>query len=164
MAERIDYTPPPNENLEPSAQQELERLLQGLHEHGFLRFADDLVRSNTQLAQSLTDALSREGSLNAIQNLSTLLIAISSVPPGQFHKTVYAARDALVTVEREAHGAEHRRQQAPGVRGVFRLLKDDELWRAMSPLASGLKTFTERLDREVERPVSDRTGKASAFE
>ncbi|MDV6319401.1 DUF1641 domain-containing protein [Chromohalobacter sp. HP20-39] len=163
MAERIDYTPPPNEDLEPSAQQELERLLQGLHEHGFLRFADDLVRSNTQLAQNLTDALSREGSLNAIQNLSTLLIAISSIPPGQFHKTVYAARDAFIAMEKEAHD-DKKRQQTSGVSGVFRLLKDDELWQAMSPMVSGLKTFTERLDREVERPVSDRTGKSSAFE
>lgn len=163
MAERIDYTPPPNGDLDPSAQQEWERLLEGLHEHGFLRFANDLVRSNTQLAQILTDSLNREGSLNAIQNLSTLLIALSSIPPGQFHKTIYAARDAFVAMETEIR-TEREQGKAPGLGGTFRLLKDDELWRALSPLIGGLKTFSKGLDRDVERPVSDRTGKPSDFE
>ncbi|CAO1662150.1 MULTISPECIES: hypothetical protein [Salinicola] len=163
MAERIDYTPPPNGDLDPSAQQEWERLLEGLHEHGFLRFANDLVRSNTQLAQILTNALSREGSLNAIQNLSSLLIALSSIPPGQFHKTVYAARDAFVAMETEVR-SEREHDKAPGFSGAFRLLKDEELWHALTPLIGGLKTFTERLDRDVERPVSDRTGKPSDFQ
>lgn len=163
MAERIDYTPPPNGDLDPSAQQEWERLLEGMHEHGFLRFANDLVRSNTQLAQILTDALSREGALNAIQNLSTLMIALSSISPGQFHKTVYAAQDAFATMESEIRD-EHECGKAPGLAGAFRLLKDEELWHALSPLIGGLKSFCHGLDRDVERPVSDRTGKPSDFQ
>jgi len=174
MAERIDYTPPPNENLNPTAHQEMDRLLEGLHEHGFLRFANDVVRSNTQLAQILVNGLNREGSLNAIQNLSTLLIALSSIPPGEFHKTIYAARDALVTMEdgirdKDEQGRGRSKDgkgedKAPGISGVFHLLKDEELWRVLTPLIGGLKTFGERMDRDVERPVSDRTGKSSNFQ
>jgi len=173
MAERIEYTPPPNEDLNPTAHQEMNRLLEGLHEQGFLRFANDVVRSDTQLAQILVNGLNRESSLNAIQNLSTLLIALSSIPPGQFHKTIYAARDAFVTMEagirdeddgRNAAAKEGKQDKAPGITGVFRLLKDDELWQVLTPLIGGLKTFAQGLDRDVERPVSDRTGKPSNFQ
>lgn len=173
MAERIDYTPPPNEDLNPTARQEMDQLLEGLHEHGFLRFANDVVRSNTQLAQILANGLNREGSLNAIQNLSTLLIALSSIPPGEFHKTVYAARDAFVTMEAgirdgseggDATAKERQQDKAPGITGIFRLLKDDELWQVLTPLIGGLKAFAQGIDRDVERPVSDRTGKPSDFQ
>ncbi|RXE47037.1 DUF1641 domain-containing protein [Chromohalobacter israelensis] len=163
MAERIDYTPPPKGSLNPSANEEWERLLEGLHEHGFLRFANDLVRSNTQLAQILTNALSREGSMNAIQNLSTLLITLSSIPPGQFHKTAFAARDAFTVMEASVRN-EHENDKAPGISGAFHLLKDEDLWHALTPILEGLKAFTNSLDRDVERPAADRTDKSSNFQ
>jgi hypothetical protein len=51
---------------------------------------------------------------------------------------------------------------APGVSGAYRMLNDEELWRAVSPLVDGLKAFAERLDSPADRPVSDHNGKPAS--
>lgn len=47
-------------------------LVQTLHEHGMLRFSNDVVASNHELLRILVDGLNKPGSLNAIQNLSVI--------------------------------------------------------------------------------------------
>jgi uncharacterized protein YjgD (DUF1641 family) len=156
MAERLHYTVKPPE-IGPDAQEELERLLQTLHEHGVLRFANDLVASNTQVAQVVVNGLSKEGSVNAVRNLSALGMAISSVPPDTFYKATFAVRDALQQIgeyQPKAHDDE-----APGVTGAYRLLHDDQLWQSIAPLTEGLKAFARRLDEDIDQPVTDFTGK-----
>lgn len=49
--------------------------------------------------------------------------------------------------------------KAPGLSGVYKLLRDEELWHAIEPLLAGLKAFSERLDQPVDKPVTDFTGK-----
>lgn len=162
MAERIEYSPPPNENLDPSAHDELERLLQTLHRQGVLRFANDIVGSEEDLTRTIVNALNRESSLNAIQNLSSLFLALSSIPPGQFYKTVFALRDAVTTMDTEVRSTEDH--AAPGIGGIYRLLKDETLWKSLTPLLEGLKTFHQAMDRDVERPISDLKNKPSDFQ
>ncbi|KTT65674.1 hypothetical protein NS383_09300 [Pseudomonas oryzihabitans] len=158
MAERITHevTPP---KLGPDAQEELERLLQTLHEHGMLRFANDLVAANTQVAKVLVDGLNKPGSLNVVQNLSVLAMALSTIPPGQFYSLAFSLRDALKAVTETRR--ESAAQEAPGVTGAFRLLQDEDLWRALTPLLEGLKAFAAGLDQPVDRPISAFTGKPS---
>ena len=71
MAERISHTVTPP-RIGPDAHEALEGLLQTLHEHGVLRFANDVVAANPQIAQVLVSGLQKEGTLNAIQNVSSL--------------------------------------------------------------------------------------------
>lgn len=47
MAKAIDYQPEPP-RIGPTADEELQRLLQTLHEHGVLRLTNDLVASNNE--------------------------------------------------------------------------------------------------------------------
>lgn len=163
MAQPIEWKVKPA-HVGPDAHEALQQLLQSLHEHGVLRFANDLVCSQTKVAEVLVDGLSREGSLNAVQNAAALLMALSRIPPDRFYKLTTAFAAAVDTVaaphERERiEGDDGNDGAAPGVRGVYRMLHDDELWRALGPLADAVKTFAQHLDREIPNPISDFSGK-----
>ncbi|SFU92892.1 DUF1641 domain-containing protein [Halomonas korlensis] len=157
MAERIshDVTPP---RIGPDAREELDRLLQTMHEHGVLRFANDMVAANPQIAKVLVNGLSKEGSLNAIQNLSALAMALSTIPPNQFYKMTFALRDAVAVIGQHSRSKDTD-DASPGVSGAYQLLKDEELWHAVRPLIEGLKAFGKGLDKDIDKPISDFTGK-----
>lgn len=159
MAERIshDVTPP---KIGPDAHEELEQLLQTLHEHGVLRLANNLVGANTKIAGVVVDGLGKESTLNAIQNLAVLGMMLSEIPPERFYRVTFALKAALDRVAQ--HQPEQEGVDAPGVSGAYRMLNDDELWRAVMPLVDGLKAFAERLDKPVDKPVSDFFGKPTS--
>jgi len=50
-------------------------------------------------------------------------------------------------------------QQPPGLLGVYRLLHDEPLWRALAPLIERLKGFAEGLEKPISNPISDFSGK-----
>ncbi|WP_043531016.1 DUF1641 domain-containing protein [Litchfieldella xinjiangensis] len=158
MAERIshDVTPP---RIGKTAREELDQLLETLHEHGVLRFTNDLVAANPQVAKVLVDGLCKPGTLNAIQNVSVLAMMLSDMPPERFYKVTFAIKAALDAVGQ--HSPTQEGGSAPGVSGVYKMLNDDALWQAILPLVDGLKAFAERLDKDVDMPVSDYTGKAT---
>lgn len=166
MAERIshDVTPPPK--IGPDAQEELDRLVQTLHEHGMLRFANDVVASNHELLRILVEGLNKPGSLNAIQNLSVIAMTLSALPPERFYQVMFALKEGIEQVGNHRHDeAEHpsnkheEKDSAPGITGIYRMLNDDELWYAIKPIMAGLRAFSERLDRPIDKPVTDFTGK-----
>lgn len=156
MAERIshDVTPP---RIGNTAREELDQLLETLHEHGVLRFTNDMVAANPQLAKIVVDGLSKPGSLNAVQNLSVLAMMLSDIPPERFYQVVFAGKEAIDRIAQ--HQPEREDAKAPGVSGAYRMLNDDELWQAILPWVDGLKAFAARLDKAVDMPVSDYTGK-----
>jgi uncharacterized protein YjgD (DUF1641 family) len=156
MAEPIEYTPEPPK-LGPDAHEELERLLQTAHEHGVLRLANDLIGANTQWAQVLVDGMNTEGAHNAVQNLAMLAMMLSRIDPNRFYKALFAARDGLDAIGRyqPARGD----GKAPGVLGAYNLLYDDALWKALDPLFEALKVFAHGLEKDVQKPISEFTGK-----
>ncbi|MCW1246429.1 DUF1641 domain-containing protein [Pseudomonas sp. SAICEU22] len=158
MAEPIDYHVKPSKT-EPDAKDELDRLVQSLHEHGVLRMANDLVCANTAITKVLVDGLNKDGTLNVIQNLSILAMALSRVPPDEFYRLVFALKDASAAVSQWA--APENDDVAPGVRGSYRLLHDESLWRAIMPLVEGLKALGEGMKRPVDKPISQFSGKPS---
>src|SRR5690606_27802927 len=114
-AERINYEVKPTP-IGPTAREELDSLLETLHERGILRLANDLAGANTQVAKVLVDGLSKEGSLNAIQNISILGMALSRIPPNQFYKVVFALKDGLDHIGGYKPDPKHD-DAAPGVTG-----------------------------------------------
>ena len=161
MAERIDYEPEPPK-IEPDAHEALERLVQSLHEHGLLRFANDLVRAKTPVAQVLVDGLAKPGTLNAIQNLSIVLMALSRIEPNQLYKTMFALTDALECICAWQPDADGEGHTAPGFTGAYKMLHDDALWQALTPLIEAMKAFSAGLERPVDKPISAFTGKPSS--
>ncbi|WP_322025568.1 DUF1641 domain-containing protein [Burkholderia sp. BCC1977] len=143
-----DTTPPP---AEPDAHHALESLLGSLHRHGFLRFANEVVSANAQMAEVFVGAFDKPGMQCGMQNLAALVTALSRIPPEQFGKAVFAAADAMHHIG-AWQPAEHE-HVAPGVRGAYRLLHDEALWDALTPLLEGLKVFAQGLAREPRNPA-----------
>ncbi|HTH60542.1 MAG TPA: DUF1641 domain-containing protein [Paraburkholderia sp.] len=159
MAKRIQYEPDPPK-IGPDAHDELDRLLQTLHENGVLRLANDFFGAKTQIAQVVVDGLNKEGTLNAIQNLSVLLMAMSRIPPADFYKLVFAMTNGMRRAS--AWKPDGDGDAAPGVSGAYRMLHDETLWHALMPLIEGMKAFAAALDEDVGKPISAFSGKASA--
>lgn len=154
MAERIQYDPKPAK-IGPDAHEELDRLLNTLHEQGVLRFANDLVGAQSKVTEVLVSGLGKPGTLNAIQNLSILGMALSRVHPNDFYKVVFAATDSLNALAATASPE----TEAPGVRGTYRMLRDEQLWQGVMPLLEALKVFAAGLERDVDKPITSFTGK-----
>lgn len=160
MAKAIDYQVEPPV-IGPTAEEELQRLLQTLHEHGLLRLANDLVASNNDWLKVIVDGLSRKGSLNVIQNISVLLMALSTIPPEQTYKLAFGLRDFMAELSREEQPPQSGNGSAPGARGAWKMLHDDELWHSLTPLLNGMKAFSRRMEEEVDKPISSFSGKPS---
>lgn len=157
MAKSIEYQPEPAK-IGPDAHDELERLLETLHQHGVLRLVNDLVAANNEVAQVLVKGLQREGTLNVIQNVSVIVLALSSLPPDRVYKLAFGLRDM---VDALSQPEQTREQKAPGVQGVWKMLQDDDLWRSLQPVLNGLKAFSRRMEEQVDKPISSYTGKPS---
>ncbi|GJL34796.1 hypothetical protein PUATCC27989T_02136 [Phytobacter ursingii] len=157
MAKSIEYQPEPAK-IGPDAHEELERLLETLHQHGVLRLVNDLVAANNEVAQVLVKGLQREGTLNVIQNVSVIVLALSSLPPDRVYKLAFGLRDMADALSQPEQNPE---QKAPGVQGVWKMLQDDDLWRSLQPVLNGLKAFSRRMEEQVDKPISSYTGKPS---
>lgn len=157
MAKSIEYQPEPAK-IGPDAHEELDRLLENLHQHGVLRLLNDLVAANNEVAQILVNGLQRQGTLNAIQNISLVLMALSSLPPDRVYKLAFGLRDLAEAISQPKADGE---EKAPGVHGVWKMLQDDDLWRALRPLLQGLAAFSRRMEEPVDKPISAFTGKPS---
>lgn len=157
MAKAIDYQPEPAK-IGPDAHEELERLLETLHQHGVLRLANDLVAANNAVAKVLVQGLQREGTLNVMQNISVILLALSSLPPEKVYKLAFGLRDMADALSEQDTGSE---EKAPGLQGAWKMLQDDELWQALTPLFRGMRAFSRRMAQPVDKPISAHTGKPS---
>jgi uncharacterized protein YjgD (DUF1641 family) len=141
MIERPD-TPAATPRAAPEAHDALGKLLDSLHQRGFLRVAHDFVDANSQVAEML-GGLSQPEVQAGMQNLAVLLTALSRIPADQLGRFAFAATDAVNHVA-NWQPAEHH-DAAPGVTGAYRLLHDEALWQAVTPLLEGLKVFLQRL-------------------
>ncbi|SFO18798.1 Uncharacterized conserved protein YjgD, DUF1641 family [Candidatus Pantoea varia] len=159
MAERIKYQVPPT-RTEPTAREEMDELLENLHQHGFLRLANGLVKSNNEVGKILVSGLNQPGTQNALQNLSLLMMTLGSVPPERFNHLLLAVRDAAMAVK-PARDEARQEKAAPGIRGIIRLLNDEDLWRGLRPVFAALEVFSQQIDREEEKPITRFSGKPS---
>ena len=159
MAKPIPYTVSPH-RTDKDANEALAELLETLHRHGVLRFANDLVASQSQVASVLVGGLNSEGARNALQNLGVLAMWLSRIEPARLYKVLFAVKDGL------DHLAEYRPKvkdtQPPGLTGAYALLQDEALWRALIPAMEALKVFAHGLDRELNKPITAYSGKAGA--
>jgi uncharacterized protein YjgD (DUF1641 family) len=157
MAEPLTYQPKPPQ-IGPTAREELEQLLETLHEAGLLRLASDLAAGRQDIAGILFNGLNLEGSRYAVQNLAALFMVLAQIPPPRFYKIATTVKDALLAAADEPPAE----KEAPGVRGFYKALKDDETWRALAPLMQGLMALGEGLRKPApEKPISALTGKPS---
>ncbi|MBB3060704.1 DUF1641 domain-containing protein [Microbulbifer rhizosphaerae] len=153
MAEAIHYeVPPPREGN--TARQELDCLVENLHDQGILRFLNDFLSTSPEVSQILMKGLNTEESRNAVQNLLLIAIALGRIPPERFAVLTRAFTEGLNKME-EAAG-DGKAQDAPGLMGFYRLLHDRDLWQGLRPIIAGVKGFSGPLREPPEKPVIKR--------
>lgn len=159
MAERLTYQVPPA-RTEPTAQEALDTLLESLHQHGFLRLANDLVCANADIGKILAQGLNKPGAQNALQNISLLLMTLGTMPPERFNHVLLALKSGMMAVK-PASDEMKQGAAAPGIRGVIKLLNDDDLWQGLRPIFAGIKAFAREMHKPEEKPITRYSGKAS---
>jgi uncharacterized protein YjgD (DUF1641 family) len=160
MAKPLEYsvTPP---KIEQDANEALAELVETLHRHGVLRFANDLVASQSQVASVLVGGLSSDGARNAMQNLGVLALWLSRIEPARLYKVLFAVKDSLDRMS-DYRPPPESDTKPPGLTGAYALLHDETLWRALIPAIEALKVFSNGLDRELTKPITAHSGKAGA--
>lgn len=158
MAKAMHYDVPPLAKPE-AAREELDQLLENLHDTGILRFLNDFLNASPQVSEILLRGLNTEESRNAVQNLSLLLMSLGRVPPERFSAVTRALTDGLDDMEQ---AADDQKQEAPGVVGFYKLLHDEQLWQGLSPVIAGVKGFSRRLHEAPEKPAAKRNDGAGA--
>jgi uncharacterized protein YjgD (DUF1641 family) len=157
MAEPITYQPRPA-NTGPTAREELDQLLQTLHEAGLLRLANDVAAGGQDILGILMKGLNLESSRHAAQNIAAVLMVLAQIPPPRFYKIATTVKDALLAAANDPPAE----KEPPGVRGFYKALKDEQTWRALSPLVQGLMALGEGLRKPApNKPISSVTGKPS---
>ncbi|MHB1512661.1 MAG: helical membrane plugin domain-containing protein [Acidiferrobacter sp.] len=143
MSAPIDYRHVPMP--EAAAEKELLELLEALSRQGILRFLTALIGALPDAGLIVARGLNSQESRHAVQNIVTLLRTLGHVPAQDFSRFMEAVSVATQGVERETETPHDGISDPPGITGVYRLLQDDALWRALGPLLGGLKTFGESL-------------------
>lgn len=152
MAKSIPYEVPRRDHRE-TAEDELNRLLQSLHEQGVLRLINDLVVAYPQVSEILMRGLNQEESRNAVQNLCLLGTALGRIPPERFDRLLEAVS---VGVARSESALEKGESQSPGLFGAFRLLQDGALWSAINPILGGFRAFSAAMRSPLRKPAERR--------
>jgi uncharacterized protein YjgD (DUF1641 family) len=133
---------------------EISGLAQTLHEQGLLRFVNDMAVSHAQLMQTLgeilDDYLNDDRNRRVLQNLSVAFTTtLSRIEPNQLGKLLLALGDSLEYIA--AHKPGKDETMAPGLMGVYRLIKDESLWRTLTPIIEALKVFGAELGKEADQ-------------
>ncbi|CAK6500654.1 hypothetical protein PANPA_00352 (plasmid) [Pantoea sp. Nvir] len=160
MAERLSYTVPPT-RTEKTAQEAMDELVENLHEHGFLRLANDAIKANNDIGKILVAGLNRPGTQSALQNISLILMTLSTIPPERLNHILLALRDAAMAMKPASDATQQEGNAAPGIRGVLHLLNDEKLWQGLRPLFAALEAFSAGMQREEEKPITRYSGKPS---
>jgi uncharacterized protein YjgD (DUF1641 family) len=160
MAERLSYTVPPT-RTEKTAQEAMDELVENLHEHGFLRLANDAIKANNDIGKILVAGLNRPGTQSALQNISLILMTLSTIPPERLNHILLALRDAAMAMKPASDATQQEANAAPGIRGVLHLLNDEKLWQGLRQLFAALEAFSAGMQREEEKPITRYSGKPS---
>lgn len=125
-------------------------LVRSLHEQGLLRFANNIVSSRTELMSMLSgvaeDYLSDDRTRRALENLAiTFTMLLSRINPAQLSKILLAMGDSLEYIVK--YKPEQNGRAAPGLMGVYRLVKDESLWHSLTPIIAAIKVFGKELGR-----------------
>ena len=153
MAKAIHYEVP-KPPKQDEARRELDKLLENLHEAGVLRFANDFLQASPQVLEILLKGMNQEETRNAVQNVSLLAMALGRIPPERFATLTRGFTEGVDKME-EAAGTQ-KDEQAPGLFGTLRLLKDQDLWAGLRPIIAGVKGFSEHLHEAPDKPAAKR--------
>ncbi len=160
MAEQIHYRPEQARRLRPETVDELEKfegrigeingLLDQLYESGLMRWLKDFVGAMPEVSMIALDGLNTDQGRAGMRNLLVLAKQLGKIDPDQLEHMFDAVHSGLDRADETASGKHDSPYDPPGVTGVFKLLRDEELWHTLAPVIEGAKAFSAASRRQRE--------------
>lgn len=142
MAQPLKYAPSTDTAL--SARDELERLLETLHERGVLTALDGFFGALPEVTGVLLEDLDTPGGRNALSNLAVLSMALTALDPNRMNDLRLSAEQGLAAAHESLKG------EPPGLVALLRELNDPDVRRVLHAMLVFLQTFGRHMHRRVE--------------
>ena len=128
MAKPLTYDPPPIP--QDTAQDDLERLLQTLHERGVLRLLNGLVGQSDDVLGVALAQLDSKGGKNALVTFSLLIKVLIETDPETAQSLLTGTQKGLVAAQASLHG------EPPSRLALLGKLNDREVRRGLYAVLS----------------------------
>ena len=130
-----DPVPPPTD----TARDELEQLLQTLHESGTLRLLDGLLGRFPDVTEVAVGQLNTGGGRNLVGNVMILLKALTELDSDGHQALVSGIGEGLQAAHQSLQG------EPPGLLGLLRRLGDEDVRRGLNALLVFVQTLGRHL-------------------
>ncbi|HET7312772.1 hypothetical protein [Salinisphaera sp.] len=170
MAEQIHYRPDQARRFRPETLEEIERfegriaeingLLDQLYESGLMRWIKDFVGAMPEVSTIALEGLNTAHGQAGMRNLLVLARQLGRLDPDRLERMFDAMQAGLDRADETAAGKHASSYNPPGVTGVFKLLRDEELWRTLAPVIEGAKAFSAETRRQRD-PSGDKDRRES---
>lgn len=143
MATPISHAPRPHQRHQDSeAFEELHQLIRLLHEKNILRLINNTLGAEPTLITLAAELLDREASRRFILNITRLIDLLSEIDASRADHLIDAFNQGVEALELNARDTG---RQTAGISALLSLLRDQELWQAITGIAAFLKAFNRGL-------------------
>lgn len=152
MAEQLHYRPEQARRLSPETRDELEKLegrisevnelLDQLYESGLMRWLKDFVGAMPEVSMIALEGLNTGQGRAGMRNLLVLAQQLGKLDPDQLEQMFNALQAGIDRAGETTSGQHESPYNPPGITGVFKLLRDEELWRTLAPVIEGAKAYS----------------------
>lgn len=150
MAQPLSYTP--EARTAETARDDLDRLIETLHERGVLTALDGLTGALPDVLEVLLNRLDTPSGRNALSNLAVAGAALTALDPDRL-AALRAGTEQSLTAARDGLQAD-----PPGLVALFRQLNDPDVRRTLHALLLFLQAFGRHLHPGPASTVPAPTG------
>lgn len=160
MAEQIHYRPEEAKRFRPETLEEMERfegriaeingLLDQLYESGLMRWIKEFVGAMPEISTIALDSLNTPQGQAGMRNLLVLAQQLGKLDPDRLEGMFNAMHAGLDRADETATGKHESPYDPPGITGMVKLLRDEDLWRTLAPVIEGAKAFSAETRRAGE--------------
>ena len=158
MAQQIHYRPEQAKRPHPETQDEMEKfegriaeingLLDQLYESGLMRWVKDFVGAMPDVSMIALESMNTPQGQAGMRNLLVLAKQLGRIDPDQLERTFDAVNKGMDRAGDTADGKHDSSYNPPGITGVFKLLRDEDLWHTLAPVIEGVKAFSAESQRQ----------------
>lgn len=147
MAKAIQYKYEPSPPPVDTAQDDLDRLVQTLHDEGILRILNSAISQKNGVLEVALDQLGSQGGRNLVDNVMVLVKTLTVTDPDGAQAFLDGTQKGLVKAQKSL------RDDPPGIAALLAKLYDKEVRRGLYAVLSLLEGLGGHLHQEAEKKV-----------